>query len=513
MKIITFLHFYQPHNQQEDILNRIVNESYKPILEGLLKRENSKLVANVPGVLLDLLTKHGYEDVVNHFVLLVERGQIEITGSSMYHAFLPLLPKDEIIRQIDVNNTILKKYFKNSYKPEGFFSPELAVSDKVVEVASDQGFKWIAASQVAYGQNPPKHDSIYKSATAKINVLFRHKPASYIMLSAMAKSAEELKEELRDMWDENEYWFTVMDAETFGHHRIGHEKLLFDIWDSDLFDVITVSDLLNTKLPTEEVTIRPSTWTNEEQDFWLDKEKTKQTMAKSYILWNNPKNPIHKLQWELTDLAISEVHTFSDKETKRWKEAREALDKAIASDQYWWASAKPWWSLEMIEQGAFALKGVLETLKNDKSMKKSEELYRAILDKAFEWQRTGYIRKKHVEDSGTYMKEPFKERAPDEWCNQMVLEFEYEMNKAAANRNYEKAIKWRDALTKIKEGNDIYDIRHVVDDLWLGRNVPWGESQVKPFLEHDWDEFSDFAKDHFINVSNKEEFEKWKSSK
>ncbi len=167
----------------------------------------------------------------------------------------------------------------------------------------------------------------------------------------------------------------------------------------------------------------------------------------------------------------------------------------------------------MIEQGAFALKGVLRTLEIDDSMKKGEELYRAILDKAFEWQRTGHIRKKHVKDSGTYMKEPLKERAPNEWFNQLVLEFEYEMDKAVEKQNFEKAIKWRDALTKIKGGSDIYDIKHVVDDLWLGRNVPWAEPQVKPFLEHAWAEFSDFAKDHFIGVTSEEEFEDWKMNK
>jgi len=85
------------------------------------------------------------------------------------------------------------------------------------------------------------------------------------------------------------------------------------------------------------------------------------------------------------------------------------------------------------------------------------------------------------------------------------------MNRAAADQDFERAVKWRDAVVKIHLGTDIYDILHVVDELWLGRNVKWAQPQVKPFLEHDWGEFSDFAKRHFRDVSSEEDFERWKA--
>jgi len=46
---------------------------------------------------------------------------------------------------------------------------------------------------------------------------------------------------------------------------------------------------------------------------------------------------------------------------------------------------------------------------------------------------------------------------------------------------------------------------HVVDELWAARHIP----SVKPFLEHKWEEFSDFAKHSFKNIKSKEDFEKW----
>jgi len=91
------------------------------------------------------------------------------------------------------------------------------------------------------------------------------------------------------------------------------------------------------------------------------------------------------------------------------------------------------------------------------------------------------------------MKEPFNKRAPAEWYNQIILEFEDEMTRAATKREFEKAIKWRDALIKLKNGTDIYDVLHVVDELWAARNIP----QLKPFVEHKPEELSEFSRDYF----------------
>ena len=89
------------------------------------------------------------------------------------------------------------------------------------------------------------------------------------------------------------------------------------------------------------------------------------------------------------------------------------------------------------------------------------------------------------------------------------------MNDCAQGQNFEKAIKWRDAILKIGLGTDKYDILHILDELWTGRNVPWAQPQVKPFLEHKWNEFSNFAKEYFRSEKtgeaplSEEEFEGW----
>ena len=509
MKISIFLHFYQPHNQQKDILDRIVNESYLPITRGLLENEKYKVLININAALIELLLENNHHEVLENIKKLHERGQIEFTSSAKYHAFLPLIPESEIVRQVEANDETSRNYFGDTYSPKGFFPPEMSINQRVIDTAKDMGFKWTCGAEVAKEGGKPSCKVIYRDEKSGMYVFFRTKRVSVMILSAVTRTAKDLIKQTTDIHDDK-YWFCVMDAETFGHHRIGHEKFLFEVLEHDFFEPTLISELIESDIPVEEIKIRPSTWTNEEQDFWLDKERTQATEAKSFILWQDPENPIHKKQWEMTDLVIKTINDYPSKEQENYVKARKELDKALASDQYWWASAKPWWSLEMLEQGAYMLKDVLKTLESSsKAYKKADKLYREILDYAFEWQRSGYIRQRHLDNSGTFMKAPFKDRTPAEWYNQIILEFTDEMNKAASKQEFEKAVKWRDAVLKLKRGTDIYDVLHVVNELWTARNIP----EVKPFLKHGWEEFSEFAKDNFTEVENKKAFEEWKKRK
>ncbi|MBM4401917.1 MAG: hypothetical protein FJ044_01595, partial [Candidatus Cloacimonetes bacterium] len=60
-----FLHFYQPSNQQKDILERIVNESYRPLMKLFYENPLAKATININGGLLDLLEENNYQDVIS----------------------------------------------------------------------------------------------------------------------------------------------------------------------------------------------------------------------------------------------------------------------------------------------------------------------------------------------------------------------------------------------------------------------------------------------------------------
>ncbi len=498
IKWANFLHFYQPHNQQTDILERIVNESYRPIIKGLALAPAAKITMNINAGLTELLAKEGYKDVIAQIKKLAQKGQIQFTGGVKYHPFLPFLPEKEIIRQIQLNEKTNQKYFGSAWQPQGFFSPELAYSKKVARVAHQMGFKWMIGEELARSEKEDFTQIYSLKGLDDFKVVLRDKRISVLILSAVVRTFDSLLEEIKPLQSKSgRYLLTVMDAETFGHHRPGLENLLFEIYANKKIPQVFISDLIPEFSRNKKIELRDSTWSSEEQDFWLGKEQ-----KHSFTLWHHPDNPIHKRQWEFTYFVIELVNKL-DSSKKGYKKVREDLDRALQSDQYWWASAKPWWSLEMIEQGAALLKKIVFSIPqiSEKEKDQAENYYRQIIDLAFDWQRSGKIRQAYRRAMDTVKKKPYQKRVLAGHFNSIILEFEDEMNKAVKAREFEKAIKWRDAIHKLKSGTDIYDVMHVVDDLRQSRQLP----SLKDFWEYYSGEFSNYAQQHFIDF-DKEKF-------
>ncbi|MDD4996418.1 MAG: UvrB/UvrC motif-containing protein [Patescibacteria group bacterium] len=487
-----FLHFYQPYNQQKDILERIVEESYRKILKGLLLNKKAKLTININAGLTETLFKNGYQDVIKQIEMLAKRGQVQFTGGVKYHPFLPLLPKEEIKRQIELNNRTNKKYFGDAWQPQGFFSPELAYSKRVAQTAKEAGFGWIIAEELA-APTKPDFKKIYSIKDLNdFKIIFRDKRISVLILSAIVRHFESFIQEAgKEEIKKDRYLLTVMDAETFGHHRPGLEEFLFSIYKNKKIPQVFVSDLIEKFGVSEIIEPRDSTWSSEEQDFWLDKKK-----EHSFTLWSHPQNPIHQFQWKFTYFVFGLINKI-DHQISGYEKIRDKMDKAIQSDQYWWASAKPWWSLEMIEQGAHALKQVVFSIPNVslKIREQAENYYQQIIGIAFDWQRSGKIRRAYRRAMKTWKSVPYKKRVLAGQFNSMILEFEDEMKKAVVSQEFEKAIKWRDAIYKLKSGMDVHDVLHVVDDLRQVRQLP----SLKDYWEHAPEEFSFFAQKHFID--------------
>lgn len=147
---VNFLHIYQPADQSDEILERIVNELYRPLFKGFLSIPKLKLNLNISGGLTELLVHKGYSDVIDVIRTLAENNQLEFTESAKYHALLPFLEKRDIIRQINDNQQINKKYFGKVYKPQCFFPPEMAYSQKVGKTVSELGYPLILLDEISF---------------------------------------------------------------------------------------------------------------------------------------------------------------------------------------------------------------------------------------------------------------------------------------------------------------------------------------------------------------------------
>ncbi len=484
MRWAHFLHIYQPADQHPGTLEKIVNESYRPILRGLFKLQKGKITLNVNAVLTEMLFEHGYRDVIDDIKALVEMGRIELTGSAKFHAFLPLTPENEIERQIALNHETNSRYFGDAFKPKGFFSPEMAYSPKVAEVVKKFGYEWILADESSLCDMDPKpvNNKTFKIKDIDLTVFFREKKPTNVLMGALVRNVDSMRKVMADRLNNDEYVVTAMDGETFGHHRPGLEETLFELLSADDLENVFISELPNLYPQIEEVRPMDSTWASSYEDV---------RKGNPFAYWFNKDNKIHELEWELAGIAIRAVENsnYSDKkypqlleEVKNWEDmtpeekqgeerkrewikARDALDRALNSDPWWWACAIPWWSVEMVEKGMNALYKVVLMVpdSSEKDRSKAEELYLKILFTAHEWQRTGKVDVMAQNDSKERRIPLSKRFGATAHYKALLKALRDQERKAAENREYEQAIKWRDGQYKLERDNDIYDAIHIMD--------------------------------------------------
>ena len=452
MQWANFLHFYQPPTQKPYWVKRITDEAYRPILRGMLEHTSARTTMNISSILVELWEQNGASDVIEMVRKLLASGQIELTGSAKYHPLLPKLPDDEIIRQIDLNTETHKKYFGDLYKPRGFFPPEMGISEHVARIAAERGFEWIIMDELSYDRkkNGPMDPSMIYTleGTSDFKLFFRERRMSYKILSGQLGTSSLMVDSLGDRLNKHEYLLTAMDGETFGHHRPGMEYLLFEIYESKKLETVMISDLASTFPNRKAIGLLPSTWALMEKDLERDVP---------FARWDDKDNEIHALQWKLVNVAIDALHHASHKQGE-YENARHLLDRALHSDQFWWASAKPWWSLEMIERGAKELRDVVNLTPgvSEDIQKKAQDLYQRIVFKGFDWQREGIVDalSKQEDEEVRQRTDEGLPKLPKTEIVKIVKNLEREMKLVAQRQEFERAAQLRDRIKEIKQYED-----------------------------------------------------------
>ncbi len=438
-----FLHIYQPPTQKKYWVDRITNESYRSILFELKNAPDAKLTLNINACLTQMLSDFGHKDIIESIKELALRGQVELTASAKFHPLLTKIPESEVIRQIELNNATNRKFFGEAWHPRGFFPPEMSFNKELARVLDKLGYEWVIVDELSYPfdrLSKLSYDRLYSVEGLNIKVFFRERKTSFKILSAQLGTGELLVSDLGDRINHKEYLLTGMDGETFGHHRLGLEKLLFDIYKDDRLPTTTISGLFNLFTKVDVVEPRASTWALMEKDLQRNAP---------FARWDDPENEIHRLQWQLTNLALKKVTESNN------NKARELLDQALHSDQYWWASAKPWWSLEMIERGANDLLAAIKAVPNISvdTVLKGEEIYFAIIKTGFEWQRSGKVEelaRQEDEEIRQLTDQGFPKIAPAE-LERMIHNLDNQRITASAKQEYERAAQFRDRIKELNE--------------------------------------------------------------
>ncbi len=360
------LHFYQPPTQSAGVLNRICDECYRPLLNVFHHANRAAASFNVNGSLTEQLEQNSATDILDGFRGLAEDGKIEFTGSAMYHPILPLIPGEERRRQIALNQRINRKLIGDVFKPIGFFPPELGFAPNIVQPVADTGHCWMLVSGVASVGSWPL-DNVQRIADddSDVAVLYRDDLISN-RISFHELEPRSFLDNLRRLRGDRPdiYVVTAMDAETFGHHIPEWEDQflgrVFDQihWESaeldgpspssdDQIQVVKLSDLLTLFPAGERVMPRASSWSTSGDDL---------SAGNPFPLWSDPGNEVHRLQWEVTELCtelVRSAESLADNNTARHfaRTARYELDRALHSCQYWWASRRPMWEVNMIHRG------------------------------------------------------------------------------------------------------------------------------------------------------------------
>ena len=211
-------HIYQPPVQIPAVIRQIVSESYTPIINSLHNHPEAKISLNINGTLTEQLHDFGYDDLIEKISILAARGQIEFTGSGKFHPLLPLIPEPEIKRQIRLNNDTNRHFFGKVFNPKGFFPPEMAISEEVLDTVKMSGFEWIIMSGIAntLSEFPTTYISRHKNG---LNLIFRD---DYISIDCAFDKINNIDEFISRLYykhtSDDYYVILAMDGETFGHH-------------------------------------------------------------------------------------------------------------------------------------------------------------------------------------------------------------------------------------------------------------------------------------------------------
>jgi predicted glycosyl hydrolase (DUF1957 family) len=385
-----FLHIYQPPTQTRDVVEQVAAECYRKLVAILGNHPDAKLTLNVSACLTEQLDAYGLSGVIDGIRELAERGQIELTGTAKYHAILPLIPEDEVRRQIELNTETNRAFFGDAYRPRGFFPPEMAVNRRVLEIVRDMGFEWIIVDAIARDgaiacdgtTGRSIDDACYELAGCPgFTVFFRERTLSHQLATKRIMSGVQFQRAVEPLLDQPGYLLTGTDGEFYGHHVKGQEAVLSVAYKAGTPPTCTISELLE-RYP-ERRTAEPlaSSWTT-----WPDELE----QGVPYPQWHHPKHKPHKAQWRLTNAVIQLVQ--SSEKRDGYDEARRLLDQGLHSCQYWWAGCRTAWSTDMITRGADVLlraAEALDGLRTHKRVLDVQRLHRELHSLVWEWQHAG----------------------------------------------------------------------------------------------------------------------------
>ena len=260
--------------------------------------------------------------------LAYERNQVELLESGAYHPIFPLIPQNDVIKQLELNKEIKKRVFGQNYKPLGIFPPELALDSRQIEIFSRMGYKYSLVSEYAvngigYNQLP-----FIKIHGERFFIIRRIRYLSNDLGFRHFHTISEFVNSIRNFsTNKNSVAVIGMDWETFGEHHTDYIDFLIqglsNLETITLTEYITHMTDAKSLIEIKEEDIIASSWSTDPQDI---EHKI------PYPLWDHPKNTLHNLILTLLDI-LEQAIGLVDK-----KDIPINFYKSQQSCQLWWCA-------------------------------------------------------------------------------------------------------------------------------------------------------------------------------
>jgi hypothetical protein len=156
---IFVIHFHQPVGQLGEVLERLFENSYKPLMNTLMKYR-APVALHFSGPLL-LYAKEHYPDFLELVRKSGDLGFPEFVGGAYSEAILPLIPIEDRVEQVRKYKDLFRKLI-GDYPLKGFWLPERFWDQTIPSVISRFGYEYVFVDdQLLYSKGMKWSDSKY----------------------------------------------------------------------------------------------------------------------------------------------------------------------------------------------------------------------------------------------------------------------------------------------------------------------------------------------------------------
>ncbi len=384
---VNILHFYQSPFQHIEIIKEKTVKCYVPVSRIFLQRPEAKAIININGCLLDTIHRKipEGEELIDNLRSLSSRGQIEITGSGKYHPIFPLIPEEEVRRQITLQEEALLFYFGIQKTPAILFLPELAYLPEQMQIFKEKGYHWVIVDELSVKKpHSPSFtgNSHVKEKDSGIHILVRNRNISEALVHSLLRkydirTSKDFAEKARMECGANDFIVTVVNADVYGDEN--YLDTLKDIYDDSSIRSTSLEDISFFHESPEVKTVPSSRLTTDED----------MSQNVFFPLWYHPNNRIHLNLWLLLDLTVEEIR-------KNGSEYQNAImDRLLNSCLFYWSSHTPWWNKTMIEKTSDYMVYLLKKTKRHsaESLDAAQFIKRKIYDEVFILEKSGLAKK------------------------------------------------------------------------------------------------------------------------